>query len=196
MRKRVSPAPIRIPSSANTAPLAGCMSANSSQISWARSTTSSSPVKARGTTSIRASMTSPKTAPAATPHSIIRRAAACAASASPAPSVRPTITWPAIAIASSTSARNTNSWKAIWCAPSESLPTRASTALATRKDPYSAAVRTKISRPIRASGRMRASDGRRESAGADRSARTNAAPIPAWATTVAAAEPDSPQSSP
>ena len=36
----------------------------------------------------------------------------------PAPSIRPTRTWPAIAIASSTSARKMNSWKAIWCAAS------------------------------------------------------------------------------
>ena len=101
-----------------------------------------------------------------------------------------------MAIASSMSARNTNSWNAIWCAASESLPTLARTALATRNEAYSAAVRTKISPPIRASGRILASDGRRESAGAESRARTNAAPIPVCATTVAQAEPASPQSNP
>ena len=49
---------------------------------------------------------------------------------------------------------------------------------------------------MRASGRIRAGEGRRESAGAASRARTNAAPIPAWATTVAAAEPFRPQSRP
>ena len=83
---------------------------------------------------MRATMTSAKRAPAATAHSIMRRAAARAPAASPAPSERPTSTCPAIAMASSTSARNTNSWNAIWCAPSESSPTRASTAPATRKE--------------------------------------------------------------
>jgi hypothetical protein len=75
IRKRVSPAPIRMPSSANTAPLAGCMSANSGQIFCASSITAGSVVKARGRRSIRASITSPNTAPAATAHWIMRRAA-------------------------------------------------------------------------------------------------------------------------
>ena len=57
-------------------------------------------------------------------------------------------------------------------------------------------MRTKISEPIRASGRIAASDGRRESAGARSSAATNAAPMPSWATTVAHAEPASPQPKP
>ena len=139
-------------------------------------------------------MIAAKIAPATTAHSIIRRAARCAPSASPAPSERPTITCPAIAIASSTSARKTNSWKAIWCAASESSPTRASTAPATRKEPYSEAVRTKISPPIRPSGRIAASDGRREDAGAASRARANAAPMPACAITVAHADPARPQS--
>src|SRR4029079_15807331 len=42
IRKRVSPAPIRIPSSANTAPLAGISSAKIHQISWAWAITASS----------------------------------------------------------------------------------------------------------------------------------------------------------
>jgi hypothetical protein len=49
---------------------------------------------------------------------------------------------------------------------------------------------------MRASGRILASEGRRESAGADSSALTNAAPMPACETTVAQAEPASPQSNP
>ena len=43
---------------------------------------------------------------------------------------------------------------------------------------------------------MAASEGRRESAGARSSASAKAAPIPACATTVAQAEPASPQSKP
>ena len=56
------------------------------------------------------------TSPAASDSSSIRRAAAKASSASPAPSARPTMTCPAMAIASSTSARKPKSWKAIWWA--------------------------------------------------------------------------------
>ena len=75
IRKRVSPAPMRMPSSAKTAPFAGCMRANSGQIFLASSITAGSEVKARGRTSISASITSPNSAPAATAHSIMRRAA-------------------------------------------------------------------------------------------------------------------------
>ena len=53
------------------------------------------------------------------------RGGAARPSPSPAPSIRPTSTWPAIAIASSTSARKMNSWKAIWWAPSDAAPMRA-----------------------------------------------------------------------
>ena len=53
----------------------------------------------------------------------------------PAPSIRPTITWPAIAIASSTSARKIQSWNAIWCAPIAASPKRAATAPATTNEP-------------------------------------------------------------
>ena len=133
--------------------------------------------------------------PAATAQPIIRVAAARAPLASPAPSMRPTITWPAIAIASSTSARKTNSWNAIWCAPSEAGPMRASTAEATRKEPSSAVVRTAISPPIFISERMRARSG-----GSQPEARacthTNAAPIPTCAITVPHAEPRRPQPKP
>ena len=48
-----------------------------------------------------------------TDHPIMRTAASYAPSASPAPSIRPTITWPAIARASRTSARKMKSWYAI-----------------------------------------------------------------------------------
>ena len=58
-----------------------------------------------------------------------------------------------------------------------------------------AAVRTKISPPIRASGRIAASDGRRESAGAaQQGARRTRRPCPPARSTVAQAEPASPQS--
>ena len=57
-------------------------------------------------------------------------------------------------------------------------------------------MRTKISPPMRSSGRMRARLGARPSLGARSSAQTNAAPMPAWATRVDQAEPTKPQSSP
>jgi hypothetical protein len=57
-------------------------------------------------------------------------------------------------------------------------------------------VRTKISPPMRASGRIAVSDGRRDVAGRRSRMVTNAAPIPACATTVAQAEPASPQPNP
>ena len=190
----MSPAPIRIPSSANTAPLAGIISANSHQISCARSITAGSLVKARGIRSPKASSSTPNAAPAATDQPIIRTAAARAPEASPPPSIRPTMTWPAMASASSTSARKTKSWKAIWCAPSDAGPTRASTAEATRKEPSSAVVRTAMWPPTRISGRMRSSIARCQPA--RRCTTTNAVPIPACAITVPHAEPASPHPNP
>ena len=87
------------------------------------------------------------------------------------------------------------SWNAIWCAPSEAAPTRASTAEATRNEASSAVVRTAISPPIFISERMRSSRG-----GSQPDARacthTNAPPIPTCAITVPHAEPASPQSKP
>ena len=124
----------------------------------------------------------------------MRSAASRAPAASPAPSMPPTITCPAIASASSTSARNTNSWKAIWWAPSASGEIRASTALATRNEPSSAVVRTAMCAPMRISGRIFAHSGRCQPA--RRWTATNAAPIPAWAITVPHAEPARPQSKP
>ncbi len=104
------------------------------------------------------------TSPAASESSIMRRAAAKASSASPAPSARPTMTWPAMAIASSTRARKPKSWKAIWWAATVAAPMRAHTAVASTKQPSSAAVRTKSCAPIDTSERMRARSGRREHA--------------------------------
>ena len=54
-----------------------------------------------------------KIAPSATDQPIIRTAAAWAPASSPAPSIRPTITCPAIATASSTRARKMKSSNAI-----------------------------------------------------------------------------------
>ena len=52
-----SPAPIRIPSNANTAPFSGCMSAKSGQRSAVSSSTAASPVKILGSTPPSASIT-------------------------------------------------------------------------------------------------------------------------------------------
>ena len=108
--------------------------------------------------------------------------------------MRPTITCPAIAIASSTSARKTHSWNAIWCAPSDAAPIRASTAEPTRNEPVSAVVRTAISEPIRISGRILSGCGR--SSPARYWTAKNAPAIPACAITVPHAEPFRPQSNP
>ena len=62
----------------------------------------------RGITPRSAISTIAITTPPATDSSIIRLAEVLAASPSPAPRLRPTITWPAIAIASSTSASRLN----------------------------------------------------------------------------------------
>ena len=131
--------------------------------------------------------------PAASDSSSIRRAAAKASSASPAPSARPTITWPAMAMASSTSARKPKSWKAIWWAATVAAPMRAQTAVASTKHPSNAAVRTSSWAPIDTSERMRAKSG---SANARSSTVANATPIPSCASTVPQAEPSSPQSKP
>ncbi len=106
----------------------------------------------------------------------------------------PTITCAAMASASSTSARNTNSWNATWCAASAAGPTRASTADATRNEPSSAVVRTAMWLPIRISGRIRAQRGGCQPA--RRWTATNARPMPACAITVPHAEPARPQPKP
>ena len=106
------------------------------------------------------------------------------------------MTCPAMAIASSTSARKAKSWKAIWCAATVAGPIRAHIAVASTKHAYSAAVRTKSWAPIEVSERMWARFGRREGAGARRRRAAKAAPMPSWATTVPAAEPSRPHPKP
>ena len=133
--------------------------------------------------------------PIATDQPIMRIAAARAPSASDAPSIRPIITCPAIAIASSTSARNTHSWNAIWCAPSDAAPIRASTAEPIRNEPVSAVVRTAISDPIRISGRI-FSGMRALEAGAVLDGEERRPPSPTCAITVPHAEPVRPQPKP
>ena len=151
-------------------------------------------MNACGSTFVSATSATPNPAPTTTDQRITRVAAARARAASPAPSRRPTSTCAAIASASSTSARNTNSWNAIWCAASDAAPTRASTAEATRNEPSSAVVRTAISLPIRISGFIFSSSG--GSKPARRWTCTNASPIPTCAITVPQAEPARPQSKP
>ena len=130
----MSLAPMRMPSSAKTTPANGCIRANSGHTSCAWRSTAGSSVNASGSTPVSASSAAPNAAPTANDQPIIRRPAAYARSASPAPSIRPTITCAAIATASSTNARKTKIWNAIWCAPSAAAPTRASTADATVND--------------------------------------------------------------
>ena len=174
----MSPAPIRIPSSAKTTAAGGHITQNSGHIALAWSRTSWSEVKAFGSTPLSTKSISPMATPAASDHSIIRQAAARAPAAALAPSARPTSTWPAIAIASSVSARNPKSWKAIWWAASDGAPTRARTALASTKQASSEAVRTKICAPIVVSGRIDDQRGRRSAAGARTNRAANAAPMP------------------
>ena len=185
---------MRIPSSAKTTAATGHSAQNSGHRSWAWSMTSGSVVNARGITSARARKTPPMTSPATSDSSIMRRAAAKASSASPAPSARPTMTCPAIAIASSTRARKPKSWKAIWWAATVAAPMRAHTAVASTKQPSSAAVRTNSCAPIDTSERMRARSG--QATNARSSTAANAIPIPSCASTVPQAEPSRPQSKP
>ena len=79
-------------------------------------------------------------------------------SASAPPSARPTSTCPAIASASSTSARKTKSWKTTWLAASAASLVRARTALATANASSSDPVRTTICAPMRVIGRMQVPD--------------------------------------
>ena len=87
-------------------------------------------------------------------------------------------------------------WKAIWWAPRLSSPTRASTAPAITKASSSEPVRTTMWPPMRARPLSCAAFGRRVRAGALSKYMANAAPMPAWATTVPAALPSRPQSNP
>ena len=70
---------------------------------------------------------------------------------------------------------------------------RAQTAVASTKQPSSAAVRTRSWAPIDTSERMRARWG---AANTRSSTVANATPIPSWASTVPQADPSRPQSKP
>ena len=104
---------------------------------------------------------------------------------------------PAIATASSTSARKIQSWNAIWCAAIDASPKRVATAPARTKESMSAVVRMKIHLPSDSTRRASASR-TRASPGARRrsTTTTNAAPIPSWAIAVPHADPATPQSKP
>ena len=65
--------------------------------------------------------------------------------------------WPAIAIASSTSARKTQSWNATWWAPIEASPNRVATAPARTKEAMRAVVLMKIHFPSERTRRASAS---------------------------------------
>ena len=119
----MSPAPMRIPSSANTTPLSGCMTMNSGQSASARSMTAGSSVNACGSRSRPRKSTRPTRRLNASDQPMTRLPAATAPSTSPAPSMRPTSTCAAIATASSTSAMKMKMPKAIWCAASDGSPT-------------------------------------------------------------------------
>jgi hypothetical protein len=72
----VSLAPIRIPSSANTAPPTGSVSMKYGQSATACCRTARSPVNARGMMCASGSSTNENAAPTTTDHAIIRSAAA------------------------------------------------------------------------------------------------------------------------
>ena len=116
----MSPAPMRMPSSAKTDAAERPHQANSGHIACARSSTAGSLVNsAREHVAQREQDAADEEPGADRPLEHPPRRGDGAPPASPAPSARPTITWPAIAIASSTSARKMKSWKAIWWAPSD-----------------------------------------------------------------------------
>ena len=80
IRYDVSLAPIRIPSSANTAPASGCIRTNIGHSFAVCASTAGSSVKARGSACESGSSTSANTAPTTTDQPIIRTAASYAAS--------------------------------------------------------------------------------------------------------------------
>ena len=197
IRKRVSPAPMRIPSSANTAPLAGIISAKSHQISCACAITAVvARERARDDVAEREQHERRTAAPTTTDQPIIRSDAARAPGRVAARrACRPTITCAAIASASSTSARNTNSWNAIWCAPSDG---RADAREHGRGDEERAEQRGRAHRDLDADPHQRP-DPRPAAGAASRRAagpRRTRAPMPACAITVPHAEPARPQSKP
>ncbi len=96
-----------------------CITASSGHSRSAWWITRGSLENACGTAEVSASRIRHRPTPPSTDSSIMRRAAARASWASPAPSRRPTITCPAMAIASSTSARKPKICIPIWWAPSD-----------------------------------------------------------------------------
>ena len=105
--------------------------------------------------------------------------------------------WPAIAIASSTSARKIQSWNAIWCAASGASPSRVDDGAGEDERGIRRDVRRKMNFPSESS--RRASTGRRPALPRPtrrRIATTNASAHPVCAITVPHAEPAIPQSKP
>ena len=126
-RNRMSPAPMKTPSRANTTPFTGCMTATRRSIQAASSRTAGSDVKTCGNTVCSATMTTPSATPASSPHSTIRRPIARATAASPPPSTRPIMACPAMAMASSVNASVFQISNETWYAASSTVPMRAAT---------------------------------------------------------------------
>ena len=147
IRKRVSPAPMRIPSSAKTTPLSGISAANSHQISCARSTTAlvvgervrEHVGRARAARARSRRRRPPTTGSRAAPPRAPARRRRPRAAARPSPARR------SPARRARARGRRTAGTRS-GARPSEAAPTRASTAEATRNEPSSAPVRTAISR--------------------------------------------------
>ena len=161
IRKRVSPAPMRIPSSANTAPLSGSSAANSHQISCACATTAASWVN-----SASSEVSRRRRARARRPRRARRTRGSCGrpprarrrrrprrGSARRAPARR------SRAHRARARGRRRAGTRSGGRRATRRRPVRARRD-ATRKAPSSAAVRTAISSPMRMSRRMRARTGR------------------------------------
>ena len=126
-RYAASDAPIKIPSSTNTNPLSGWKAATKTKIPATPASTAGSVVKMRGRRARPAQNAAPKTTPIPTPHTSIRRPTCSARAASPIPRYRPVSTCPAMAMESSSMARNIHSSMATWCAATVAVPMRAAT---------------------------------------------------------------------
>ena len=104
------PAPISTPSSTNTTP----RSAGTAPPARARPAAARSPADRRRTGRAAAAWprrtSNPSTTPDQTPHTTIRRVASRVAATSPAPSVRPVMACPAMAIASRAKASRVQTW--------------------------------------------------------------------------------------
>src|SRR4029079_16944786 len=195
--KRTSLAPIRIPSSANTAPLSGCTRANTGHRSAHWASTAASCVKTWGSTSRSESNAIENAIPRAIERTIIRTLASNARCGRPAPSSFPTMIWPAIATASSTSARNSQSWNDTWYAPSSASPIRATTAPASRNAAIRAVVRRKMNAPTDRSRSASETTGTRSARPTRRAtSQMNPAPMHVWAMAVPHADPSIPQPKP